>query len=96
MFSINLIQPSQKSCRGEREREKKEKRERDEDDGEGENKLRKSQLTDKVVWYCRLLKDFPQFVVIHKVKSFGVPIYIPKRNVREVNKKKIRVLHICE
>lgn len=47
MFSINLIQPAQKSCRGEREREKKEKRERDEDDGEGENKLTKSQLTNR-------------------------------------------------
>ena len=25
-----------------------------------------------VVWYCHLLKDFPQFVVIHTVKSFSV------------------------
>ena len=25
-----------------------------------------------VVWYSHLLKDFPQFVVIHTVKSFGI------------------------
>jgi len=25
-----------------------------------------------VVWYSHLLKNFPQFVVIHTVKSFGV------------------------
>ena len=33
-----------------------------------------SQETGKVVWYSRLLKNFPQFVVIHTVKGFsGVP-----------------------
>ena len=26
----------------------------------------------KVVWYSHLLKNFPQFVVIHMVKGFGV------------------------
>ena len=25
-----------------------------------------------MVWYCRLLKNFPQFVVIHTVKGFSV------------------------
>jgi len=25
-----------------------------------------------VVWYSHLLKNFPQFVVIHTVKSFGI------------------------
>ena len=25
-----------------------------------------------MVWYSHLLKNFPQFVVIHKVKGFGV------------------------
>ena len=25
-----------------------------------------------MVWYSHLLKDFPQFVVIHTVKGFGV------------------------
>ena len=25
-----------------------------------------------MVWYSRLLKNFPQFVVIHTVKGFGV------------------------
>ena len=25
-----------------------------------------------MVWYCHLLKNFPQFVVIHTVKGFGV------------------------
>ena len=31
-----------------------------------------SQEAGKVVWYCHLLKNFPQFVVIHTVKGFGV------------------------
>ena len=25
-----------------------------------------------MVWYLQLFKNFPQFVMIHKVKSFGV------------------------
>ena len=31
-----------------------------------------SQDTGKVVWYSHLLKNFPQFVVIHTVKGFGI------------------------
>ena len=31
-----------------------------------------SQEVGKVVWYSQLLKNFPQFVVIHTVKGFGV------------------------
>ena len=31
-----------------------------------------SQKAGKVVWYSHLLKNFPQFVVIHTVKSFIV------------------------
>ena len=31
-----------------------------------------SQDTGKVVWYSNLLKNFPQFVVIHTVKGFGI------------------------
>ena len=31
-----------------------------------------SQEADKVVWYSHLLKNFPEFVVIHTVKGFGV------------------------
>ena len=31
-----------------------------------------SQETGQVVWYSHLLKNFPQFVVIHKVKGFGI------------------------
>ena len=30
-----------------------------------------SQETGQVVWYSHLLKNFPQFAVIHKVKSFS-------------------------
>ena len=30
------------------------------------------QEAGKVVWYSRLLKNFPQFVLIHTDKSFGV------------------------
>ena len=33
-----------------------------------------SQEAGKVVWYSQLLKNFPQFVVIHKVKGFGLVI----------------------
>ena len=31
-----------------------------------------SQKAGKMVWYSHLLKNFPQFVVIHKVKVFDV------------------------
>ena len=31
-----------------------------------------SQEADKVVWYFHLLKIFPQFIVIHTVKGFGI------------------------
>ena len=31
-----------------------------------------SQEADQVVWYFHLLKNFPQFVVIHTVKGFGI------------------------
>ena len=31
-----------------------------------------SQEADKVVWYSHVFKNFPQFVVIHTVKAFGI------------------------
>ena len=31
-----------------------------------------SQEADQVVWYSQLLKNFPQFIVIHIVKGFGI------------------------
>ena len=31
-----------------------------------------SQEAGKVIWYPHLLKNFPQFVVIHTVKNFSV------------------------
>ena len=31
-----------------------------------------SQEAGQVVWYSHLLKNFPQFIVIHTVKSFGI------------------------
>ena len=31
-----------------------------------------SQEEGKVVWYSHLLKNFPQFVVIHIVRGFGI------------------------
>ena len=31
-----------------------------------------SQEADQVVWYSHLLKSFPQFIVIHTVKGFGI------------------------
>ena len=45
-----------------------------------------SQEAGQVVWYSHLLKNFPQFVVIHTVKGFGI-----------VNKGEIDVFleHFC-
>ena len=34
--------------------------------------IRVSQEAGQVVWYSHLLKNFPQFVVIHTIKGFGV------------------------
>ena len=31
-----------------------------------------SQEADQVVWYSNLFQDFPQFIVIHSVKGFGI------------------------
>ena len=31
-----------------------------------------SQETGKVVWYSHLFQNFPQFIVIHTVRSFGL------------------------
>ena len=33
-----------------------------------------SQETGKAVWYSHLLKNVPQFIVIHRVQTFGVVI----------------------
>ena len=34
--------------------------------------LQASQEAGQVVWYSHLLKNFPQFIVIHTVKGFGI------------------------
>ena len=34
--------------------------------------IQSSQEAGKVVWYSHLLKNFPQFIVIHTVKGFGI------------------------
>ena len=34
--------------------------------------IRTSQEAGQVVWYSHLLQNFPQFVVIHTVKGFGI------------------------
>ena len=31
-----------------------------------------SQEAGQVVWYYHLLKNFPQFIVIHTIKGFGI------------------------
>ena len=31
-----------------------------------------SQKADNVIWYSHLFQNFPQFVVIHTVKGFGI------------------------
>ena len=31
-----------------------------------------SQEADQVVWYSQLFQNFPQFIVIHTVKGFGI------------------------
>ena len=34
--------------------------------------IQMSQEAGQVVWYCHLFKNFPQFVMIHTVKGFGI------------------------
>ena len=46
------------------------------------NCIQISQEADQVVWYSHLLKNSPQFIVTHTVKSFGI-----------VNKAKIDVFY---
>ena len=36
------------------------------------NCIQISQEAGQVVWYSHLLKNFPQFVVIHTIKGFGI------------------------
>ena len=36
--------------------------------------LQISQEADQVVWYSHLFQNFPQFIVIHTVKGFGIVI----------------------
>ena len=36
------------------------------------NHIQVSQETSEVVWYSHLLKNFPQFVVIHTLKGFSI------------------------
>ena len=31
-----------------------------------------TQEAGQVVWYCHLFQNFPQFIVIHTVKGFGI------------------------
>ena len=31
-----------------------------------------SQEADQVIWYSHIFQNFPQFIVIHTVKSFGI------------------------
>ena len=35
-----------------------------------------SQETDQVVWYSHLFQNFPQFIVIHTVKGFGIVLML--------------------
>ena len=34
--------------------------------------IQSSQEADQVVWYSHLFQNFPQFIVIHTVKGFGI------------------------
>ena len=31
-----------------------------------------SQEAGQVIWYCHVFQNFPQFIVIHTVKDFGI------------------------
>ena len=35
-------------------------------------RIQVSQKAGQVVWYSHLLQNFPQFIVIHTVKGFGI------------------------
>ena len=50
-----------------------------------------SQEADQVVWYSHLLKNFPQFIVIHTVKGFGI-VYT---SIQNKNFKKEKILSPC-
>ena len=41
-----------------------------------------SQEAGQVVWYSHLLKNFPQFIVIHKVKGFGIVNTYPQKTAK--------------
>ena len=34
--------------------------------------IKVSQEADQVIWYSHLFQNFPQFIVIHTVKGFGI------------------------
>ena len=40
-----------------------------------------SKEADQMVWYSHLLKNFPQFIVIHTVKGFGI---LNKANIDKI------------
>ena len=42
-----------------------------------------SQEAGQVVWYSHLLKNFPQFIVIHTVKGFGI-VMLPFKGLQRV------------
>ena len=44
-----------------------------------------SQEAGQVVWYSHLLKNFPQFVLIHTVKGFGIVNKVEKDVILELS-----------
>ena len=49
------------------------------------------QEADKVVWYSHLFQNFPQLIVIHTVKCFGIGVYIDLPKIELLGEQK-RVL----
>ena len=39
-----------------------------------------SQEADQVVWYSHLFQNFPQFIVIHTVKGFGIVMLFERKH----------------
>ena len=52
-----------------------------------------SQEAGQVVWYSHLFQNFPQFIVIHTVKGFGIVGEVVKQEMARVN---VDILGISE
>ena len=55
-----------------------------------------SQEADQVVWYSYLFQNFPQFIVIHTVKGFGIVNKDEMDVFLELTDVRVFILHFCQ